>query len=175
MLSLLGISQEAPIIRSGLVSTQMTLSPSYLMHQKVGQFYAHGSLEAFLQPRVSFMGEGFYYLGTLGNTKEMAANHSLLFGLAWHLTKGNNDLFFALQPGVSFTRLANQISPTNTTHLGVNPIVAPTVGYTFYVSRFFHFFVQTKLVVGEHHYDVRTSLNEFRFSAGLGFNLNTLK
>ena len=30
-------------------------------------------------------------------------------------------------------------------------------------------------VLGSHKYDVQKSLNEFRFSAGLGFNINALK
>lgn len=168
-------AQEKSIIRSGLASGQLTLSPSYLFQVRSGQFYAHGSLEVFLQPKVSFIGEGFYHLGTLDSKKTFDANHNIFFGLGYHFTKGNNDLLLALQPGISLTRLNEQENALIKSHYGINPVVAPTIGYTFYVSRFFHFFVQTKLVIGEHKYDIQKSLTEFRFSAGLGFNINALK
>jgi hypothetical protein len=168
-------AQEKPIIRSGLTSGQLTLAPSYMFQDRTGQFYAHGSLEVFLQPKVSFIGEGFYHLGSLDDKKTFDANHNIFFGLGYHFTKGANDLLLALQPGVSFTKLNEQENALIKSHLGVNPVVAPTIGYTIYVSRFFHFFVQSKLVIGGHKYDVQKSLTEFRFSAGLGFNINALK
>lgn len=168
-------AQEKPIIRSGLASGRLTLAPSYMFKDRTGQFYAHGSLEVFLQPKVSFIGEGFFHLGTLGDKKTFDANHNLFFGLGYHFTKGNNDLFLAMQPGISLTKLNEQENALIKSHFGINPVVAPTIGYSFYVSRFFHFFVQSKLVIGGHKYDIQKSLTEFRFSAGLGFNINALK
>ena len=168
-------AQDNILIRKGLLSGRLTIAPSKMLDNNSSPFYAHASIEAFLQDRVSFIGEGFYYLGENSESKTFDYNHNLLFGLAWHFTRKNNDLFFALQPGLSFTRLNEAESVLMKTHLGVNPVISPTIGYNFYLSKYFHFFVQTRFIVGAHKYDVYRSLNEFRFSAGLGFNINTLK
>lgn len=166
-------AQEKPIIRSGLISGQMTLTPSYMFQDRTSQFYIHGGMEIFLESKVSFIGEGFYHLGSISDKRTFDANYNIFFGLAYHFTKGNSDLLLGVQPGVSFTQLNEQSNSIIKSHIGVNPVVAPTFGYTFYVSRFFHFFVQSKLVIGTHKYDLQTPLTEFRFSAGLGFNINT--
>lgn len=43
------------------------------------------------------------------------------------------------------------------------------------MEQFFHFFVQARLVAGQHNTDMHRSLTEFRICAGLGFNINTMK
>ncbi len=61
------------------------------------------------------------------------------------------------------------------TQNGINPLISASLGYNYYLHKNFHFFVQTKIVIGQHFYDQIENLNEFRLSAGLGFNLNTKK
>jgi hypothetical protein len=54
----------------------------------------------------------------------------------------------------------------------INPVFSNVIGYNYYINNVFHFFVQTRLVLGKHlGYEVK-KLNELRFSAGLGFNIN---
>ena len=57
----------------------------------------------------------------------------------------------------------------------MNPLASLVIGYNYYVHRYFHFFVQTRFIAGQHLYNEHKDLSEFRFSAGLGFNINTIK
>jgi hypothetical protein len=80
-----------------------------------------------------------------------------------------------MRPGIAFTRLHPTDEHFMTTQRGINPVFSAIAGYNFYLSRFFHFFISTSVLLGEHNYDVHTSLSELRISAGLGFNVNTFK
>ncbi len=169
-------SQNNDVIRTGLLNGELTISTSSMFAEKQSYFYAHGNLEGFVSPKVSLVGEVYYYLGTTGMAEStFRYNHSLFFGASRHFTNGNSDFYLGLQPGISLTRL-NEI-PNNLlqTHSGVNPLFSTVAGYNFYVNRFFHFFVQTRLIAGEHNFDEHKNLSEIRLSAGLGFNLNTIR
>lgn len=169
-------AQENVILKKGLMCTQSTLSPSYNFSDKTSYFYLHGSLVGYLNNAVSVSGESYYYLGQLNaDSTVFSYNHSMFFGASKHYFKNNNDIYIGLQPGISFTKIkADELNPVKS-QLGVNPLCSAVIGYNFYVSNFFHFFIQSRLVIGEHHYSVFQSLSEVRFSAGLGFNLNTMK
>lgn len=170
------VAQEKNYIRAGLISTQLTLSPTYMFSEKSSSFSLHGSAEVFITSRLSAAGESYYNLGNLGrNAGSFQHNHSLFWGASWHFSKNNNDLYIGLQPGISISKLyANRINVAKT-QLGVNPLFSTVVGYNFFLYDFFHFFVQTRWVYGEHHYDKFVNISDLRLSAGLGFNLNLLK
>ena len=171
-----GHAQQADIIRPGLLRAQMTISPSYMFADKHSYFYLHGNLEGFLNKKISFVGEAYYYLGDqTANNSKYDYNHSIFFGFSRHFTKKNNDLYVGLQPGVSLTKLNANENNLTSTSVGVNPLFSTVVGYNFFVNKVFHFFIQTRFLTGEHNYDIHQTLSEFRFSAGLGFNLNMLK
>ncbi len=169
-------SQQSPIIRKGLMRAQATISPSYMFADKQSYFYLHGNLEGYVSDKVSVSGEGYYNLGNMsaGNTV-LNFNHSLFFGASWHFTKKNNDLYIGLQPGIAFTKVNETPTMFNKPRVGSDPLFSTLVGYNFYVNRFFHFFLQSRLVIGQHVYNVPVNLSELRFSAGLGFNINTLR
>lgn len=168
-------AQEKPVIRKGLISAQATISPAHMFGDGESYFYLHGGLEGYVSDEISLTGEGFYQLGSFAKTNAFDHNHSLFFGASKHFTKNSNDLYIGLQPGVSFTRLNAAANGLTRSGLGVNPLVSPVVGYNFFVNKVFHFFVQARLVLGQHNYDVHQNISEFRFSAGLGFNLNTMR
>ena len=175
LLAMESSAQESSVIRKGLLSAQVTISPSFMFSGKASYFYLHGGLEGYVSSKISFTGEGFYYLGSGAENSAFDYNHSLFFGAARHFTRNNNDLYIGLQPGLSFTKLSAEANHLAQSQLGVNPLFSPVAGYTFYLGKIFHFFVQTRLVLGQHNYDLHKDLTEFRFSAGLGFNLNTMK
>jgi hypothetical protein len=169
-------AQETPIIRKGLLRVQGTICPAYLISEKESTFYLHGNLEGYVSPKISFAGEVYYSLGNpSGNNSIFEFNHSLFFGSSYHFTKKNNDLYIGIQPGLSFTKNAASEENFGPTQMGVNPLLSSLIGYNFYVNKFFHFFLQSRVVFGQHNFDVRRDLSEFRFSAGLGFNINALK
>jgi len=55
-----------------------------------------------------------------------------------------------------------------------NPLMSEVIGFNYYGDKYFHLFAELRLVQGNHMstYSKPQSLNELRFSFGLGFNLN---
>lgn len=169
-------AQTTEIVRKGLLRAMGTISPAYLFSSSQSYYYLHGNLEGYVHRNVSLSGEIYYSVGnTAGDAALFKFNHSLFFGGSYHFVKGRHDLYFGLQPGMSLVKLNEGDSLLRTTAAGTNPVISVIGGYNFYVSRFFHFFIQNRVIVGEHNYDIPKSLTEYRFSAGLGFNINTMK
>jgi hypothetical protein len=169
-------SQEQEIIRKGLLRAQLTYSPSYMFADKNTYFYLHGNIEAYLTNTISVSGEGFYFLGKQSaKDSDIAFNHTLFYGFNKHFVKGNNDFYVGIQPGFSIMKLNPPIFAWQSPKVGVNPVFSAIVGYNFYINKVFHFFLQSRIVAGENHTYQYKNITEFRFSAGLGFNLNALK
>lgn len=169
-------AQDVPQIRAGLIRTHLTITPSYMFSGGQSYFYLHGNLEGYLSSHLSVTGDSYYYLGNLSAGNGIFKfNHSIFCGFSWHFTKNSHDLYLGFEPGVALTQLNAAENDLATTHIGVNPLFSPFLGYNFYVYKIFHFFLQTRLVAGEHNYDLHKNLTEFRFSAGLGFNINAIK
>lgn len=167
------IAQDASIIRPGLIRAQLTISPSYMFSDKQSYFYLHGNLEAFLEKKVSVAGEGYLSLGNISSNKStFNYNHSMFFGINWHFTNKNNDFYMGIQPGLAFTKVNASENNLTSTTAGINPLFSSVAGYNFYLNNIFHFFLQSRIVVGQHRYDISKDLTELRFSAGLGFNIN---
>ena len=175
ILSLNCIAQEKSIITPGLLSAQLTLTPSHMFCDKQSYIYLHGSLEGYVTPKLSITGEIYFNAGSLSKNNTFDYNHSLFFGPNWHFTKMNNDLFVGFQPGLSLTKINAKNNNITESTAGVNPLISAVVGYNYFVNNIFHFFLETRYIMGEHNYDIHKSLSEIRLSAGLGFNLNTKK
>ena len=94
-------SQNKEVIRAGLIKSELTLSTSSMFAEKQSYFYAHGSLEGFVSPKISLSGECYYYLGTTGMAEStFRYNHSMFFGASRHFTSGNSDFYLGFQPGI---------------------------------------------------------------------------
>jgi hypothetical protein len=168
-------AQDKPIVRKGLIRAQLTISPATMLDYSESPFYFHGTLEGYLNKKTSLVGESYFYLGNIsGESTVFDFNHSIFFGGSYHIAQDNGSLYIGLQPGVSFARIITQ-SGQERGKLGVNPLFSTVVRYSFFVHRVFHFFVQSRLVLGQHLHNEAVSLNELRVSAGLGINLNTFK
>lgn len=169
-------AQDETLIRPGLLRAQATYSPGFLLENKTSHYYLHGNIEGYVNNKISIAGEGYFFL-TNGstNTGDVLYNHSVFFGASYHFAKKMNDFYIGLQPGISITKFANSTFNMIASEQGVNPIFSTLIGYNLYFYKFFHFFVQGRLILGQHNYYPAHSLNEFRLSAGLGFNINTLK
>jgi hypothetical protein len=168
-------SESNAFFRNGMLSAQLTLSPSYMLQEKVGYFYLHGNIEGFVSENISISGDGFLSMGSLtSDEQKLDYNHNLLFGGYYHFTNGANDLYAGFQPGIAFTRIA-QTSAWYNTQPSVTPIISPVVGYNYFINDYFHFFAQARYIYGTHYYDEKISLAEIRLSAGLGFNFSLLK
>lgn len=169
-------AEDAVIIRKGLLRAQATLAPAIMFSSKQSLFYLHGNLEGYFTPKISIAGEAYVSLGNTSVVKPtFAFNHNIFFGASYHLVKKNNDFYIGFQPGISISKLMETPEIVNKPTVGVNPLASLVIGYNYYVHRYFHFFVQTRFIAGQHLYNEHKDLSEFRFSAGLGFNINTIK
>ena len=168
-------AQDSSTIRPGLLSTQLTISPSHMFCDNQTYMYLHGAFEGYLSKKVSVTGEVYYNVASSSGKNTFDYNHSLFFGTSYHFTHLDNDLFVGIQPGISLTKINAKANNIASSDFGVDPLVSAVVGYNYFAGSIFHFFLQSRYVLGDHNYNVHKSLSEIRFSAGLGFNINTGK
>lgn len=162
------------VIRPGLIKAMATISPGKMFGYNESYFYLHGNLEGYLSKNVSVSGEGYVSLGQQTKAPEAFRNiTNLFFGLNYHFVKGNGDLYIGGQPGVCIATLETGPKITQG-HTGTSPVFSTVLGYTYFVGKFFNFFIQTRYIAGSHNYELHKDLSEIRFSAGLGFNINTI-
>ncbi len=176
-LSLTAISQEKSVIRAGLIKTTMTISPSKSLNSKNSYFYLHGLLEGYLNEKISVSSDGYFYQGMINDARsDFKYNHSLFFGFARHFTKNNLDFYILAQPGVMITKINPSFNFIwDNTKTAVNPAFSASLGINYYVGKYMHLFAQTRLVLAEHTTDYPKNISDLRFSAGLGFNINSIR
>jgi len=162
-------SNAQELKRAGLLKTYLTISPGFMLDNASQPFYFHANLEGYLNEHISLAGDGYFYLGELNDNQSFQYHNSVFAGFNWHpLKDGSSDLFFGVQPGLTFTMLDAQSSSDN---IGINPVASINIGYNYYMNEYFHFFVLGKTIFGQHSTYAFQSLNEIRLSAGLGFGL----
>jgi len=168
-------AQDSLTIRPGLLSAQLTISPSHMFCDNQTYIYLHGAFEGYLSKKVSVTGEVYYNVAGSSGNNTFDYNHSLFFGTSYHFTKDDNDLYIGVQPGISLTKINAKANNIASSDFGIDPLVSAVVGYNYFAGSIFHFFLQSRYVMGDHNYNVHKSLSEIRLSAGLGFNINTGK
>jgi hypothetical protein len=165
-------------MRPGLISGRMALSPSYFLFKNNSFFYLHGNIEGWLDKNVSLCGDGYFYLGTSGTGVGFFQHHHAgFFGLLFHMPIKNHDFFAGFQPGLSYTQIRKDtlLSHLHNPASSVNTMFSLYVGYNLYFYDYFHFFIHTRYRYGLHATNISLTLNEFIFSAGLGFQLNVIR
>lgn len=170
-------AQEETFLRPGLIRSYLTITPSTMLSERLSHIYLHGCLEYYINEKYSFTGDSYVIAGQQApGRKKFEYAHSSFFGLNRHFTKGNHDLYVGFYPGFGISKLSNANSnlPVELNE-EVSPLVGFGAGYNFYFYKFFHFFIHNRIVLGSHLQDEPVSLNEYRFSVGLGFNLNLMK
>ncbi len=174
-----GIAQEesSRFVHQGLIRTQATISLG-MMRDDARNMYLHGDLEYFMHENVTVRSDAYFYLGATSDYEPLKLNHSLFVGAMYHFPTNNRfDPYVGVQPGIAY---AQRILPytdvqgntlySNTTF---NPLISGTVGANYYGSKWFHVFVNARMVRGKLLSDVAPKhLDEFRISFGLGFNFN---
>ncbi|MCX7728891.1 MAG: hypothetical protein N2203_05405 [Bacteroidia bacterium] len=144
-----------------------TISPSKLFSKNFSPFYLHGNLEYYCDHKISVYGDGYYFLGDMSKDNTVFNfNHSVFFGANYHFLNHNNDFFIGFHPGVSLIQIKSLSDKVS-----VNPLFSIGIGYNFFVSSFFHFFVMLKSTYGETIIPTPLNVSDVRLSAGLGFNI----
>jgi len=176
------LPENNQFIHKGLIRAQGTISLGSMFKPAVTNVYIYGNVEGYLDPKISIRGDSYWFLNSLGSTKPFSFNHSIFFGGSYHLKTNNHfDPYIGLQPGISITQLngpeifgENVISYMYPPVPKANPLLSGVVGFNYYATKFFHFFLEARYVGGKHMsgFSAPYSLNELRFSFGLGYNLN---
>ena len=179
--------EKSQYIRKGLLRSMATISPGIMLKENVSTISIHGALEYYVADNVSLRGDSYYFLQGKGldGTSPFIYNHSTFSGISYHFkTKNHFDPYFSFEPGVSISKAMKVCPPDmfctmeyteyNST---ANPLISTALGFNFYFQKLFHLFGEARYISGKYLSDAPTplSLNELRFSFGLGFNLNLIK
>jgi hypothetical protein len=143
--------------------------------------YLNGNAEYHPDASFSVRGDMNVLAGSraAGNGHSLEHNHSVLLGMVMHArTKNKLDPYLVLQPGMAITsvKFSDEEGTSRTSALQVTPLATAGIGFNYYFPRFAHLFAEARYVYGNHLSDLGpVSLEEMRFSFGLGFNVFTIK
>jgi hypothetical protein len=178
-------AQEAKtqFIHKGILRATATISPGKLIDANGTTISLHGILEYYVANNISIRGDSYYFLkGSFLNRYDLLeVNHEMLAGVSYHFkTKNHFDPYLTLEPGVSITRVSEH--PDDKYYIRsttANPLISFGAGFNYYFERWFHLFAETRYISGKYmamdYHPGSLSLNEIKFSFGLGFNLNVFK
>ena len=180
--------EKKQFIHKGLLRAQATISPGIMLKERASTISIHGNLEYYVADNISIRGDSYYFLKDDQNI--FSADHSVFSGASYHFkTKNRFDPYFALEPGIAIVKrisFSGVIECLTTPCPGyvnisgqtsVNPLISPALGFNLYFQKLFHLFGEVRYISGKYLSNATTplSLNELRFSFGLGWNLNLIK
>ena len=184
------ITDKTPSVKNSkaepLLTTQLTLSEGFPLAKANAGFrpyYLHGSASCaiwymsgyrnFNTRYLSLSGDVYAQIGskqitTISSRMRLINQHyNLFFGGDYHWQKGMSDISIGLAPGLGLSKLINA---TGNDYV-FSPLVSGVLNYNLWMSSYFRFFAQGRLVAGTHLSTVAVSLTETRVSAGLAFAL----
>jgi hypothetical protein len=176
MMPYCALSQDTAVVRRGLLQIQPTVAPGYLFSAQTLTMYFRANTEYFVHQNVSLRTDAYIYFGSQEKTDLLKNNHSAFLGASYHLIRKNTAFCFGFQPGIAFSETNSQLTGKSK-DLRVSTLISFTTGVNQYLNKFLHFFFNLQYVTGTHVplYSEPVSLNEFRFTMGLGFNLNLIR
>ena len=170
-------AQQEDYIRPGLIASGLTISPTLMLNRDEGNVYLSGFLEGYLDKHISLRGETHYFMNSFNDSAYFDFSSRTTFGLQFHMNNNNLDAHLGFMPGLSVMKLSNDLTLDGSQKTHVVPTVAITVGGSFFVWKYVHFFANiTYLYSNIRKVNTESGrADEIMISAGLGFNLNTLK
>lgn len=162
-------------IQQGLLVGDLTYSPSMMLNREVNNYYLTGSLEYFLEKKVSLKGTTHLFLSTESDNFELKNRVISNFGIAYHFNKGNWNNFIGFYPGITVMQ-PNFLSPQGEEYNWIlSPSFAGEIGTRYFVWDYFNFFAKLNYVHSKLLGTSRGALpmDEILLSAGLGFQIPT--
>ncbi len=164
--------------RPGLIKASATITPGRMLQNKANSIYLNGFLEYVVDYNYSFRGEIFQFIDAQysidSRFKDPNYMNRIYFGGFRHFGKKNFKITTGAQMGVfmvdfDYSAFERQFY--------VAPSFALKVGADYYVWDYFHFFANLSYVNSKiRGTQIGTQkMDELLFSAGLGFQLNTIK
>lgn len=171
-------------VKKHLLRTQGNISIGYMLKQKMAPAYVGGDFDFFLSEKVSWYGEGSFFVTNTTEEKSyhIKHNHAILTGFNIHFTdKKRFDPYIGINPGIMISQFGPVSNAnitvyhppfTGNTKVGISPVFSAAVGVNYYIGSIFNFFVRARYIQGQFFGTSaeRIPLSEFRFSAGLGWN-----
>lgn len=167
---------------SGLISASATYAPSIGLTDGVNRFHLHGFAEYHVSKAVSVKSDSYLFLNSTVVEFYDDDMFRSYFGAFYHLNQrslGNWDVKFGILPGITYLKrtpwLNNEGEDPYTRSLA--PSISIVAGFDYYVWKYFHFFSQVSYL----HSNMRgfpsgsILMNEIVFSAGLGFQIPTIR
>jgi len=175
-----GISAFAQTDSAGLkterdwkIKTALSFAPG-LLTEKTYSLQLQGYL-GFMQQKIEWRGEAFYFLNSFGDRPRFSMNHQLYMGAFYHFTETAFQPYVGFQPGIALSQSLEYGSLNATTQeleykKTINPVGSIAGGFDFFGEKFFFLFFETRYIFGKHKSDTYPIyLDELRFSFGLGF------
>lgn len=171
------LSAQEDYIQPGLLKATATISPTSMLNRSVSNVYISGFLEYHLEKNLSLRGDTYMFIDGESKTASpnlfIAQGMRTYFGVFYHFNKNNWDQYLGFQPGISL------IKPLDAVELDAPfqaiPSFAIHVGSTYFVWKYFNFFVDLTYVNSTYRGlstgSIRT--DELILSAGLGFQVQT--
>jgi hypothetical protein len=129
-----------------LVNTTGTISPGFRTSDGATTMSLHGFFEFFLQDKVSWRGDAFYYMGEQKKPLSIANNSTLKWGAFYHFHKPTSklDLYLGFQPGLNFVQPVTQrIDGSDQYHtLKAVPVISGVSGVNFHFGKVFNMFLE---------------------------------
>lgn len=177
LLSQVVFGQEEDYIQAGLLKATATISPTSMLNRSVQNVYISGFAEYHLDKKLSLRGDIYWFVD--GQSKTASPNLFIgqgtrtYFGAFYHFSKNNWDKYIGFQPGIAILQPLEEVSTD--AKLQASPSFAIHVGSTYYVWKYFNFFVDLAYVNSTYRGLASGSArtDEMILSAGLGFQVQT--
>lgn len=138
--------ETPPSVGKGLLRSSAAISPGFLLNGSGTNIYLNGRSEYFMEDRISFRGEGFWFRGSQEDPGLLAQNSQLAFGPFVHFVRGRSDLAMGIEPGLSIVQPARVVAQDAVEPLRIVPNASLCASYTFFVWDHFHFFLDARYV-----------------------------
>jgi len=154
------------------IKTALSFAPG-LLTEKTYSLQLQGYL-GFMQDKIEWRGEAFYFLNSYGQRPRFSMNHQLYMGAFYHFTETSFQPYVGFQPGIALSQSSEYGSLNATTQQieykkTLNPVGSIAGGFDFFGEKLFFLFVETRYIFGKHKSDTYPIyLDEWRFSFGLG-------
>lgn len=170
--------------RAGTLEGSATFAPSTMLGRKANNYYLTLFGEYHLGLHVSLRSDSYLYLNSIEDSPFINNAFRSYFGVYYHLNHSrttNWDVTIGFQPGITAMSKSNYdgiqpfaaIEPSRTI---ITPSFAVSTGAKFYVWKYFNFFANLSYVRSDMGGlpDGPFNTDEIIFSAGLGFQINTI-
>lgn len=176
-----GVERDLGYRVPGTFAASATFTPGFMLNSDRLNYYLSAFGEYHSDRKVSWRSDSYLYLN--GNDDEMFENWRIFrsyFGAFYHFNHspiGNWDVKLGFQPGITYMEQTTQFGIVQTRYTSLVPSFSVSVGFDYYVWKYFHFFTQLAYVNSSMR-DLpggSQKTDELLFSAGLGFQIRTRK